>query len=58
MLSATEIAIAVWCVRIMGTCAVIALATAAVSACMNYIYHEGKHMKAFCEYLIWKRGQK
>lgn len=51
-----DVLVAVWCLRIVGVIGVVTIAVALVVACLNYVYHSGKHAAAFCAYL-YRRGK-
>lgn len=51
-----DLIIAVWCLRVVSVAGIVVATVALVMACLNYVYHSGKHAAAFCYYLR-KRGK-
>jgi hypothetical protein len=46
-----DVAIATWCLRVVGVVGVVTISVVIAMACLNYVYHSGKHAAAFCLYL-------
>jgi len=51
-----DLIIAAWCLRVVSVIGIVVATIALVMACLNYVYHSGKHAAAFCAYL-YRRGK-
>lgn len=52
-----DVVIAVWSLRIVGVVGVVAISVVIAMACLNYVYHSGKHATVFFKYLVARRGK-
>jgi len=46
-----DLIIAVWCLRVVSVVGIVVATVALIMACLNYVYHSGKHAATFCAYL-------